>query len=142
MKKFITAVAAAETPGKGPRLLMVALGALAMAMALVIALAAVSAFQRDERQRLVEHTLNVQQAITRTLSLAQDAETGQRGFLLTADNEYLEPYQKAVAAMVPQLEALDALVADNAEQVERARLLRAETDERLRIIAARKGVKL
>ena len=135
MKKFISAVAAAERPGNAPRLLVVALGALATAMALVIALAAVSAFQRDERQRMVEHTLNVQQAITRTLSLVQDAETGQRGFLLTADPEYLEPYQSAVAAMAPELDALDALVVDNPDQVERARLLRAETDERLRIIA-------
>ena len=135
MKKFITAVAAAERPGNAPRLLMAALGGLATAMALVIALAAVSAFQRDERQRMVEHTLNVQQAITRTLSLVQDAETGQRGYLLTNDSAYLEPYQNAIAAMAPQLEVLDDLVADNPGQVERARLLKAEIDERLRIIA-------
>jgi signal transduction histidine kinase/CheY-like chemotaxis protein len=135
MKKFLSAVAEADTPGRQPRFLMAALGALATAMTLVIALAALSAFQRDERQRMVEHTLNVQQAITRTLSLVQDAETGQRGFLLTADRTYLEPYENAVAAMAPQLEALDALVADNLHQVARAGQLRAETDERLRIIA-------
>lgn len=135
MKKFINAVATAETRGGQPRFLLVALALLAAAMALVIGLAAVSAFQRDERQRMVEHTLNVQQAITQTLSLLQDAETGQRGFLLTAEPEYLEPYQRAVAGIAPQLETLDRLVIDNPDQAERARLLRAEADERLRIIA-------
>jgi len=65
-----------------PRPLMIGLALTVVAMAIVIALAAVSTFQRDERQRMVEHTLNVQQAIMRTLSLMQDAETGQRGFMV------------------------------------------------------------
>jgi signal transduction histidine kinase/CheY-like chemotaxis protein len=135
MKKFISAVAAAERPGSAPRLLMVALGALATAMALVIALAAISAFQRDERQRMVEHTLTVQKAITSTLSMMQDAETGQRGYLLTGDPEYLEPYQNAVAAIAPQLEMLGDMTADNPEQAAHVAALKREADEKLRIIA-------
>lgn len=135
MKKLLEAVAKADAPGRQPRFLMAALGMLAMAMALVIALAAVSAFQRDERQRWVEHTLNVRQAITETLSMMQDAETGQRGYLLTADRDYLQPYENAVTAIAPQLERLEALVSDNPEQVASVRQLNSATDERLRIIA-------
>ena len=44
-----------------PRPLMIGLALTVVAMAIVIAFAAASTFQRDERQRMVEHTLNVQQ---------------------------------------------------------------------------------
>lgn len=41
-----------------------------------------------------------------------DAETGQRGYLLTQDNQYLEPYQDAVASINRTYEDLMAMVAD------------------------------
>jgi PAS domain S-box-containing protein len=41
------------------------------------------------------------------ISLLADAETGQRGFLLTGENRYLEPYDRAVRAIPNQLEKLD-----------------------------------
>lgn len=40
-------------------------------------------------------------ALTRFLSAVQDAETGQRGYLLTGESRYLEPYNLAVTD-VPQ----------------------------------------
>ncbi|MCV9937426.1 CHASE3 domain-containing protein [Boseaceae bacterium BT-24-1] len=40
------------------------------------------------------------------LSLVQDAETGQRGYLLTNDESYLEPYSAAVAKIPAQRERL------------------------------------
>lgn len=46
------------------------------------------------------------QALTATLSALQDAETGQRGFLLTGSEGYLEPYRRAVARMPPLLATL------------------------------------
>lgn len=39
-------------------------------------------------------------------SLVQDAETGQRGYLITNDQIYLAPYRKAVAALPTELERL------------------------------------
>ncbi|MGC4006542.1 MAG: CHASE3 domain-containing protein [Pirellulales bacterium] len=39
------------------------------------------------------------------LSTAQDAETGQRGFLITGDKNYLKPYESAVARKAEQLSA-------------------------------------
>ncbi len=125
----------AQTAAVAPRSMIVGLALTVVAMAVVIALAAVSTFQRDERQRMVEHTLNVQQAITRTLSLMQDAETGQRGFLLTKDATYLEPHTLAVAAIEPQLNALETMVSDNAGQVARLSQLRREVATRLGLIA-------
>lgn len=44
------------------------------------------------------------------LTLLVDAETGERGFLLTGRNEYLEPYRRAVAEIPQTIEQLKATV--------------------------------
>lgn len=41
--------------------------------------------------------------VNNTLALAKDAETGQRGFLLTGDEEFLEPYRTAAHNLDEQL---------------------------------------
>ncbi|HEY8047866.1 MAG TPA: CHASE3 domain-containing protein [Ramlibacter sp.] len=46
--------------------------------------------------------------LNRVLQLVLDAETGSRGYLLTGDPRYLEPYNAAVADIGQQLEALRA----------------------------------
>lgn len=134
MKKLMSAIAQAETAGKAPRAMLFGLCLMVVAMAAVIGLAAVSAFQRDERQRMVEHTLNVQKAITQSLSLMQDAETGQRGYMLTNDLTYLQPYIDALGKVTQQLDALAVLVDDNPEQRRRAGEMKAAANERLKII--------
>lgn len=40
------------------------------------------------------------------LAAVQDAETGQRGFLLTGEERYLEPYTEAQAQLAPRLAAV------------------------------------
>ncbi len=133
MKKFLAAVSTGEARGT-PRALLFGLGLMAGTMALIIGLAAVSAFQRDESQRQVEHTLNVRQTITRTLSLLQDAETGQRGYLLTEDRAYLAPYAAATRDIGPQLSGLRELVVDNPAQVARVDDLRMQAEAQLGLV--------
>lgn len=53
------------------------------------------------------------------LSLVSDAETAQRGFLLTARREYLEPYIAALPKLDPKLKRLRELTAQDATQQER-----------------------
>ena len=48
-----------------------------------------------------------------------EAETGQRGFLLTRRAEYLEPYQRAMKALAAVREQLRDLVADDKEARDR-----------------------
>ncbi len=43
-----------------------------------------------------------------TLSTLKDAETGQRGFLLTGDEEYLEPYEQAISTIPDRLRDVKA----------------------------------
>ena len=80
----------------------------------------------DQQQRSAawaRHSLEVETRIAAVLSLLQDAETGQRGYLLTQRPEFLQPYQRAVARIPPALAALKRATADNVyQQVSAARL--------------------
>lgn len=49
----------------------------------------------------------------------QDAETGQRGYLLTSDVSYLEPYYKGSEQAQSTLQELEVLVSDNPIQLKR-----------------------
>jgi PAS domain S-box-containing protein len=72
-----------------------------------------SAYQGSAPQ--VQHSRALLQLIEDTLSSVRDAETGQRGFLLTGDPQYLDAYNAAVNALPSDLTMLRASVADQAE---------------------------
>ncbi len=55
-------------------------------------------------------------ALNRLLQHALDAETGSRGYLLTGDPRYLEPYNAAVAQITQNLDDLRLLDAANADE--------------------------
>jgi PAS domain S-box-containing protein len=52
-------------------------------------------------------------AIDNVLTTLVDAETGQRGFLLTGENRYLEPYNRALKEIPGGLATLKALLNEN-----------------------------
>jgi len=66
----------------------------------------------QQSTRAVSNMENAQQtrsAITRLVRLVLDAETGQRGYLLTGDSRYLEPYRIAVGDITENLNALQQI---------------------------------
>lgn len=66
----------------------------------------------DRSARFIEDALADQALKTNLsglLSAAQDAETGQRGFLLTSEEAYLEPYEQGVRNLPRYLAALKGL---------------------------------
>jgi PAS domain S-box-containing protein len=71
-----------------------------------------SAFQRSASQ--VQHSRQLLQQVEDTMSSIRDAESGQRGFLLTGDPEYLDAYNTAVGAIPAELSVLRASVANEA----------------------------
>ena len=79
----------------------------------------------------VRHTLEIRNQVARVLTLVQRAEFGQRGFLLTGRDIYLEPYETALAAMPAALDELSGLVADNVSQQRSAARLRQLTNNKL-----------
>jgi signal transduction histidine kinase/CheY-like chemotaxis protein len=77
----------------------------------------------------VEHTDRVINNANHSLRLSIDMETGMRGFLLTGDEHYLDPYEVAKPGVVAELKNLGELVVDNPQQVDRLRRLSALQDE-------------
>ncbi|HZX89967.1 MAG TPA: CHASE3 domain-containing protein, partial [Rudaea sp.] len=78
-------------------------------------------------------------AIDDLLSELTDAETGQRGYLLTQKPSYLEPYRAASAAINTKIAALKPLLADEPEQLQKLgaleQLVAEKVDELRRSIA-------
>ena len=70
---------------------------------------------RTNNQKIL-HSHTVLISLDELLSTAQDAETGQRGYLLTGNDKYLEPYDNAVAAVGSRIETVKSLTQDNAAQ--------------------------
>ncbi|MFJ3487805.1 response regulator [Pseudomonas sp. NPDC090202] len=73
----------------------------------------------------VEHTDRVINNINRSLKLSVDMETGMRGYLLTGDERFLDPYEVAKPSIMAELKGLEDLVGDNPEQVDRFKRLAA-----------------
>ncbi len=57
-------------------------------------------------------------AANQVLSALQDAETGQRGYLLTGDAEYLEPYRSSLQVIDQAVQRLEDRVGDSMQQKE------------------------
>lgn len=74
-----------------------------------------------ENEQSVSHTHQVLAKLEQTISTLKDAETGQRGYLLTGKERYLEPYQSAIARVNQQLDDLRQLSADRPRQQQRIR---------------------
>jgi signal transduction histidine kinase/CheY-like chemotaxis protein len=83
----------------------------------------------------VEHTWQAL-ATLKDLSIAtRDAETGQRGFLLTGDAAYLAPYDAAVVQVISLQGELQRLTADSPAQQDRLRVLTPLLQFKLRELA-------
>src|SRR6201991_2533007 len=83
----------------------------------VVAVAGLYRTQTQDRDR-ARQTIATQLALAQVLSLLQDAETGQRGFLLTGSETYLEPFSAATAALGRALETLGAQVSVTTAQAQ------------------------
>jgi signal transduction histidine kinase/CheY-like chemotaxis protein len=71
-----------------------------------------------DSQRRVIHTQQTRDTLSEELSAMQDAETGQRGFLLTGRAEYLTPYEKAIERHRMAIAQLGQLTAEDNRQAQ------------------------
>jgi CheY-like chemotaxis protein/signal transduction histidine kinase len=67
----------------------------------------------------VDHTQRVIGNANETAKLSIDMETGMRGFLITGDESFLQPYEIARSRMMTELGGLKDMVGDNPAQVDR-----------------------
>lgn len=88
------------------------------------------AAQTQSQARLSE-TRTFLYELERTESILKDAETGQRGFLYTADPKYLAPYEQALQQIGSHLATLHNLAVGDAEQTEAVDQIQSLSAEKL-----------
>jgi len=94
----------------------------------------------DDKLIWVNHTHEVIFQSERLLSSLKDTETGQRGFLLTDDSAYLNPYHAGLSIAKDTLEKLKVLTTDNHQQ--QIRLEKIEEMMNLKFTELAKTIKL
>jgi signal transduction histidine kinase/CHASE3 domain sensor protein len=135
-----SAVTANTATGLRPRLV-----AVAVVVALAVAASFVGLFATIDNLRgtsdLARHSEQVLAASGRLQQLVLDLETGQRGYALTHQPRFLEPWRVARSKLPGSAAELERLVADNPAQTRRAVGLafasRRYVDLSKRLIAAR-----
>ncbi|HMI01751.1 MAG TPA: response regulator [Pedobacter sp.] len=83
---------------------------------------------------LVSHSNEVMTNLDAVISTLKDAETGQRGYLLTGDREFLEPYNGAKENALDLLTRISVSTNDNAFQQQNSKRLKDIIVGRLSII--------
>ncbi len=82
----------------------------------------------------VTHTHEVNIALGRLLSQLEEIETSQRGYLLTGNDKYLEPYTNGKAVIDSALESLKDLTSTVPAQQQRLQELRPKIQEKWRVL--------
>ncbi|WP_439817060.1 diguanylate cyclase [Zavarzinia sp. CC-PAN008] len=104
------------TSGNGiPRVLLIVLACAALVANSTILYASLQSL--IETTNRVKHSLAVKGELARMVVEMSNAESSQRGYLLTADIRYLEPYYSASNIIRSKVERLRELVSDNPDQI-------------------------
>ena len=104
---------------------------LLVAIAFFVVSAAIAYYNIQILRANTQRVVHSHEVITRLgglLSSIQDAETGQRGFLLTNTDRYLEPYNAALLAVPRILDEVAGMTGDDSSQQQRMVTLRSEVD--------------
>ena len=86
---------------------------------------------RSDAAGRVTHTLQVMEQLQQILSLGKDAETGQRGYLLTGEETYLEPFTDAKAQFPDEIRKTYDLVEGDPVQLQRLKNLDQAVKDKL-----------
>jgi PAS domain S-box-containing protein len=107
----------------------------ALGVALVILLVGVASLyalrQSTNAAAAVEHSEMVRVQLERALTTIVNAETGQRGYLITQDTSYLAPYASARTDLDHEIASIRALTADSPLQQNRVDSLALIADAKL-----------
>ncbi len=89
--------------------------------------------EKVEQIRHANRTIRTTQLVMSTIT---DAETAVRGYRLTDDSAYLEPYFRAITELPSQINTLDSLLLSNREQLENIQSLHALVSDKFSIISS------
>ena len=94
----------------------------ALALLILVVLGVVS-YQNTtgliENAQMKVHTYQVLENLEKVLSNLKDTETGQRGYIITGEDPYLEPYRSGMSAVNKTIQRLRELTSDNPNQQRR-----------------------
>lgn len=99
--------------------LLAGFGLSALTLSAIAVTGYLNATRLVENGAWVEHTYEVRGKLAALLAQLTDAETGTRGYVITGEESYLEPYNLAVAGAQNLLKDVRNLTADNPNQQER-----------------------
>ncbi|GAK73033.1 hypothetical protein RRU01S_30_00310 [Agrobacterium rubi TR3 = NBRC 13261] len=85
----------------------------------------------SDHQGMVVHTYEAIDTTKDVLIALDDAETGQRGYLVSSDRRYLAPYEKALGRLHTLQADLLKRISDNGSQVARVQTLNGLIDTKL-----------
>ena len=85
----------------------------------------------DRERPWVAHSHQVRTELADLLSEMKDAETGQRGYVITGEDSYLEPYKAALGTIKTTFADVRKLTADNPEQQRRLTAMAPLIDTKL-----------
>lgn len=85
----------------------------------------------SDHQDMVVHTYEAIDTTKDVLIALDDAETGQRGYLVSGDRRYLAPYEKAMERLHILQNDLSTRISDNSAQVARVATLKGLVDQKL-----------
>ncbi len=115
-----------------------------MLAALATVVIAVFTYQSNQYRTVAVGRINagveVISQVQAVLSTLKNAETGQRGYLLTRKDRYLDPYAASVSALTQEFTVLRRLLADSPDQL--ARLDRVEALTNVKMAELRRTVEL
>ena len=109
---------------KSDRGLAIAVGVLAALLLINAGLCYLNTQDLNQRAGWVAHTLEVEEALADVQTTVTKAEAGQRGYLLTGDEPYLDPYHAAVKTVPDKVNRIERLTEDNPYQQKRIPRLR------------------
>ncbi len=95
------------------------LAGLAASLGLLVAVAWINwghALRLQATIEWVSHTERVRNELDRLFIQIQDIETGARGYVVTGDNEFLDPFEAAIGKVNDQFQAVRELTKDNPRQ--------------------------
>ncbi|MBL0742720.1 sensor histidine kinase [Chryseolinea lacunae] len=92
---------------------------LALSIVFVIVSAVITYNNTQEKKQSMDRVIRRYQSIgssTQLLSLLKDMETGQRGYVITGDSDFLEPYNEARGMVAMQTDSLKKLLDGDEQQ--------------------------
>ena len=111
------------------QILLLAAGFLVLVAICATSVVLVNQARKDSG--LVVHTVEVENQINALLLEIRRAESAARGYLLTRGPEFLSDYQNAIASIIPEVDKLSELTADNPTQAENVGKLQSAVNDRL-----------